>query len=77
MNYYFINKIAENNGDYEVHKVDCNFLPDDSDRLYLGVFSNCKEAMIKAKEIYDQSNGCYNCCSECYTVNENKVIWST
>lgn len=64
---YYVNKNAQNNGDHEVHKNPCSYLPETVNRLYLGEFSSCRDAVRKAKETYRQSNGCYHCSNECHT----------
>lgn len=65
--YYYVNKNQQANGDHEVHELNCRYLPDLENRIYLGDFSNCKDAVRKAKEYYSQSNGCYYCSYECHT----------
>lgn len=65
MNYY-VNKNAQANGDHEVHKSDCSFLPDKDNRIYLGDFTNCRDAVAAAKKHYHQSDGCYYCSPECH-----------
>jgi hypothetical protein len=67
MSEYIVNKRAQNNGDHEVHKTSCSVLPEIYNRLDLGFHNNCFEAVRKAKEIYQQSNGCKYCCNECHT----------
>ena len=67
MEHYYVNKNAQPNGDHEVHRSTCIRLPDEDNRLYLGQFSNCRDAVRKAKETYRQSDGCYDCCPECHT----------
>ena len=64
---YYVNKIAQANGDHEVHKESCSFLPSASNRIYLGVFSTCQAAVRAARTHYDQVNGCYFCSRECHT----------
>lgn len=64
---YYVNTEAQSNGDHEVHKSDCEFLPDGENRLFLGSFSNCRDAVQEAKEHYPQSNGCAACSPECHT----------
>ena len=64
---YYVNKNAQNNGDHEVHKADCSFLPGKENRIYLGDFSNCAPAVKKAKEYYSQVNGCFYCSKNCHT----------
>ena len=36
---FYVNKNAQPNGDHEVHRYDCSWLPDMENRIYLGDFS--------------------------------------
>ena len=67
MSIYYVNKHAQANGDHEVHKSGCSYMPSDLNRQYLGEFSNCHTAVAEAKKYYAQSNGCYYCSNECHT----------
>lgn len=67
MSYYYVNKRAQSNGDHEVHKAGCSFMPDEENRKFLGNYDNCYDAVREAKKTYPQSNGCYYCCKECHT----------
>ena len=67
MHTYYVNKQAQDNGDHEVHKSDCSYMPSETNRLYLGQFSNCQDAVRAAKQHYPQSNGCFYCSNECHT----------
>lgn len=64
---YYVNKNAQSNGDHEVHTQDCRYLPESTNRKYLGEFSNCKDAVTEAKKTYSQSNGCRTCSYSCHT----------
>jgi hypothetical protein len=64
---YYVNKNAQSNGDHEVHTQDCRYLPESTNRKYLGEFSNCKDAVTEAKKTYSQSNGCKTCSPSCHT----------
>jgi hypothetical protein len=64
---YYVNKNAQDNGDHEVHKSGCSFMPDLSNRIYLGDYDNCRDAVREAKKHFSQSNGCYYCARECNT----------
>lgn len=64
---YYVNKNAQDNGDHEVHTAECNWLPEEKNRLYLGSFTNCHDAVKEAKKHYSQSNGCYYCSLACHT----------
>ena len=66
MDSYYVNKNAQVNGDHEVHKCTCTFMPEQQHRLYLGYFNNCHEALREAKETYPRTaNGCPYCCPDC------------
>ncbi|WP_243300353.1 hypothetical protein [Bacillus litorisediminis] len=67
MKQYFVNKMAADNGDHEVHAEGCVNPPTEENRDYLGSFSNCEEAVKKAKQKYDKVDGCFHCCKECHT----------
>jgi hypothetical protein len=67
MDYYYVNKNSQLNGDHEVHKSNCIYLPSELNRLGLGYFSNCQDAVREAKKYYVQCNGCYYCCPSCHT----------
>ena len=64
---FYVNKNAQNNGDHEVHRATCSWLPDSENRLYLGDFYTSQEAVREAKKYYNQVNGCYYCCPETHT----------
>ncbi len=64
---YYVNKNAQQNGDHEVHKLGCSFMPNVENRKYLGEFSNCKGAVKEAKKYYSKSNGCYYCSRDCHS----------
>ena len=64
---YYVNKNAQSNGDHEVHKSNCSWLPATENRIYLGDFSNCYEAVREARKHYSKVNGCYHCARECHT----------
>lgn len=67
MKKYYVNKNAQTNGDHEVHKIDCIYLPDVSNRKYLGEYASCKDAVKEAKKQYAKSNGCKTCSNDCHT----------
>jgi hypothetical protein len=66
MNYY-VNKNAQPTGEHEVHNSSCSYLPDVDNRIYLGNFSNCKDAVREAKKYYTNVDGCYYCSRDCHT----------
>lgn len=64
---YFVNKNTQANGDHEVHREECLYLPLAHNRIYLGVFYSCYPAVAEARKYYVQVNGCYYCSRECHT----------
>ena len=64
---YYVNKNAQTNGDHEIHRPTCSWLPDAENRLYLGDFATSQEALKEARRYYNQVNGCYYCCPEIHT----------
>jgi hypothetical protein len=66
--YYYVNTNAQPNGDHEVHKQTCTWLPSTENRKYLGLFDTCAEAVKEAKKDYPKTaNGCYYCSPTCHT----------
>ena len=47
---YFVNKNAQANGDHEVHTSECRHIPDEENRMYLGDFNHCVDAVREAKK---------------------------
>ena len=64
---YYVNKNAQANGDHEVHKTGCSFMPAAGNRIYLGDFANCRAAVRAGKKHYMLSDGCYFCSRSCHT----------
>ncbi len=64
---YYVNKNAQSNGDHEVHKEGCSYMPHSDNRIYLGSFLTCQEAVNAARAHYSQVNGCYYCSRACHT----------
>ena len=63
--YYVVNRIAQANGDHEVHVQGCNYFP--SQYISLGYHLGCSSAVAAARTHFAQSNGCYWCSRECNT----------
>lgn len=64
---YYVNRNAQDNGDHEVHSASCSFLPEAENRLYLGEFSTCQDAVNAAAKYYTDVDGCYYCSYACHT----------
>jgi len=63
--YYVVNRIAQNNGDHEVHVAGCHYFP--THRIDLGYHAGCATAVAAARMYFAQSNGCFWCSRECNT----------
>lgn len=66
MEHYYVNKVAQITGEHEVHTSSCSFLPSSENRIYLGQFYNCDEALNEARKHYPKVDGCYYCCYPCH-----------
>ena len=66
---YYVNKNRQDGNGYnhEVHKLGCPWMP--SNALYLGEFDSSEDALLKAKDIYSDADGCIHCCPE---INHDK-----
>lgn len=64
---YYVNKNAQANGVHDVHKEGCAYGPAPENRLFLGYFYSCHEAIAKAKAMYLHVDGCYYCMPTCHT----------
>ena len=67
MKKYYVHKYTDAQGDHEVHVEGCSKMPSPENRIELGSFSNCDDAVAAAKKIYSDVNGCYYCCKACHT----------
>jgi len=67
MDRYCVNTNAQSNGDNEVHKEGCSFLPLLHNRRDLGFHSSCIGAVFQARLLYPRANGCAYCSSLCHT----------
>lgn len=64
---YYVNRNSQSNGDHEVHVFGCSVMPQPENRIYVGEHYTCVTAVVAAKQLYYQSNGCYWCCNPCHT----------
>ena len=46
---YYVNTNAQSTGEHEVHKDGCQRMPEPQNRIYLGYFSDAKEAVREAR----------------------------
>lgn len=69
MKHYYINTKCNTNpnSNNEVHSEECEWLPDVTNREYLGYFNNANEAVVSAKNKgYSKADGCIFCCPEAH-----------
>lgn len=66
MERYCVNKNAQTSGEHEVHTENCKKLPEIYNRIDLGYFSTCDEALNKARGYYSNVDGCIHCCPKCH-----------
>lgn len=64
---YYVNKTAQPTGEHEVHAENCIYLPESTNRLYLGTFDSPRRAVEEAKKYYTEVDGCYFCCYPAHT----------
>ncbi len=63
---YYVNKNAQSNGDHEVHRDGCSYLPDPTNRIFLGEVHTCQLAVEESRKYYQQVNGCFYCSYACH-----------
>jgi hypothetical protein len=63
---YYVSKNAQEGGEHEVHVESCAYFPNIDNRLYLGDFFSCKEAIMTARGQYKEVDGCFYCCNACH-----------
>lgn len=63
---FILNKNEQSNGDREVHEVGCSHAPDKANQIDLGVHATCKGALLAARKITKNADGCYYCCNDCH-----------
>ena len=59
---YYVNTNAQSTGEHEVHKDGCHRMPEPQNGIYLGYFSDAKEA----RRYFANVDGCYYCASEAH-----------
>ena len=64
---YCVNKVAQANGDHEVHEQGCQFWPAAHNRQSLGNHPNCASAVREARRHFTNVNGCFYCARPCHT----------
>jgi len=70
MDKYIINENVQPTGEHEVHKeFYCPTLPDPKNRVLVGYFNSCRDAIAEAKKKWPdiEIDGCANCIPVCHT----------
>jgi hypothetical protein len=63
--HYFISQVPNKKGQYEIHIKQCFKHDMLSNRLYLGEFTHCEEALQKAKKHFKHVVFCPHCLPHC------------
>ena len=63
---YYVNQNAQVKGEHEVHSEICGQLPNLENRIFLGDFTNCADAVKTARYYYTDVDGCKFCCPLCH-----------
>lgn len=64
---YYVQKLKDDHGEYEVHREGCRHLTKEGNYHYLGNFAGCCSAIAVAiVEGYTPANGCDYCCHSCH-----------
>lgn len=69
MAFYFVNTKAKTNGEHEIHKAGCLFMPSNVRRQYLGNFNDSRDALHEAEHYFNHVNGCFYCSQESHITN--------
>ncbi len=64
---YFVARNPTESGEHEVHVSGCGHLPAPGDRISLGTFGTCRDAMREAMRHYPRVDGCPWCSRECHS----------
>ena len=65
---YYVNTVAQPNGDHEVHtEYGCPTPAQTNNRHALGSHASCHSAVRAAKKIYPTADGCKHCSLPCHS----------
>ena len=66
---YYLNRIRQETGENEVHRLGCSFMPRLENRIKLGNQYHCQSALAEAIRIRPSwtIDGCIFCCEDCHT----------
>lgn len=64
---YYVDSLPNKKGNNEVHKFGCSHLDLGWKQfVFLGKFSDCREAVEEARKAFPQAEGCYFCARTCH-----------
>ena len=66
---FCVNRMPRDSGEHEIHDTlaNCPDLPDSEDRIPLGNHASCHGAVIEARKIYGDVDGCAYCAPDCHS----------
>lgn len=66
MTLYYVDKRSRLDGDHEVHRSGCSFMPEERHRMRLGDHLSCHAAVSEARRHFERITGCVWCSPACY-----------
>lgn len=72
MKNFFLSTTADSSGMHLVHHYGCNELPKDHHEI--GHHFSCHAAIMQARKIFENVNGCPHCISECH-ISEPRELY--
>ncbi len=72
MDHYYVNDNPLSTGEHQVHKKNCDFIPDNA--TYIGLHSNCQRAIERAKVTFLKVDGCCHCLPECHPQKKSSFL---
>jgi hypothetical protein len=63
---YYVNDRARSDGEHEVHRDGCSFLPALENRTFLGDYETCVSAVKEARKHFEMASGCFYCAPACH-----------
>lgn len=64
---YYVNKREQPTGEHEVHTSSCIYIPSEENKMFLGNFDSCRDAVREAGKHFDSVDGCRHCSKACHT----------
>lgn len=74
MHKYYVLKKPSITGFHSVHKEGCPFIHSKENRIELGRFYSCNDAVWHARSFYFNSNACIFCSKESVAVNSASIL---